>query len=188
MKFLILLALLVLLVVGYASTRPDTFRIERSVLIKASPEKIYPLITDFGKWQAWSPWEKKDPCDEAQPERPRQWRGRSVRLGGEQGCGFGHAWKWWKPPPSSLHPDQAGFSQALRGPQPGRVQRSMPKGDQTEVVWAMSGPSALDRQDHEPCSSAWRKWSGRTSSRGWRLIEGAGRKALRAEQTLKAPG
>ena len=60
----IALAILVLIAVilGYAATKPDTFRVERTTSIKASPEKIFPLISDFRQWTAWSPWEKKDPA------------------------------------------------------------------------------------------------------------------------------
>ena len=46
----------------YAATRPDTFRVERKLLIKAPPEKIQAEISDFHRWQAWSPYEKKDPA------------------------------------------------------------------------------------------------------------------------------
>ena len=46
----------------FAATKPDTFRVERSIAIKAPPEKIFPLINDFKRWDAWSPWEKKDPA------------------------------------------------------------------------------------------------------------------------------
>lgn len=49
------------LVLLIAAFRPDTFRVERSVAIKAAPEKIFPHLTDFQAWSAWSPWEKKDP-------------------------------------------------------------------------------------------------------------------------------
>jgi len=45
----------------YAATRPDTFRVERSISIKAPAEKIFPLINDFHQWEPWSPWEKVDP-------------------------------------------------------------------------------------------------------------------------------
>ena len=54
----ILLILVVVLI--YASTRPDRFRIERSVLVNVPPEKIFPLIHEFKQWEAWSPWEKLD--------------------------------------------------------------------------------------------------------------------------------
>lgn len=58
--FLLLLAVIVALC-GYAASRPDTFRVERSITINASPKAIYPLINDFHQWEAWSPWEKIDP-------------------------------------------------------------------------------------------------------------------------------
>ena len=44
----------------YAATRPDSFRLERSTVIKAPPEKVHSLIDDFHNWPSWSPWEKKD--------------------------------------------------------------------------------------------------------------------------------
>jgi uncharacterized protein YndB with AHSA1/START domain len=44
----------------YASMRPDTFRIERTAMIKSPPERIYAQISDLKAWAAWSPWEKKD--------------------------------------------------------------------------------------------------------------------------------
>jgi uncharacterized protein YndB with AHSA1/START domain len=56
------LTLLVLLAAlfAYAATKPDTFTVQRSTSIKAPPEKIYPLISDFHRWTAWSPYEKMD--------------------------------------------------------------------------------------------------------------------------------
>ncbi len=52
---------LVVAVLGYAATRPDAFRIERTARIQAPPERIYALIHDFHTWKSWSPWEKLDP-------------------------------------------------------------------------------------------------------------------------------
>ena len=62
LKF-IALALLaaILALLGFAATRPDTFRIERSTTIRATPEKVFALVNDFRQWEAWSPWEKIDP-------------------------------------------------------------------------------------------------------------------------------
>jgi uncharacterized protein YndB with AHSA1/START domain len=59
----IALALLALIgaVLVYAATRPDSFRVERSTTIHASPDKVYALIQDFKQWEAWSPWETIDP-------------------------------------------------------------------------------------------------------------------------------
>lgn len=58
---LILVVVALAAVLVYAATRPDSFRIARSLDIAAPPEKIYPLINDLHRWREWSPYEKKDP-------------------------------------------------------------------------------------------------------------------------------
>lgn len=58
----IIIVVLIAAVLIFAATKPDSFRIERAVTIKAPPEKIFALINDFHQWEAWSPWEKIDPA------------------------------------------------------------------------------------------------------------------------------
>ncbi|MDH5538102.1 MAG: SRPBCC family protein [Rhizobacter sp.] len=58
----LVLVVAVAAVLAFAATRPDTFRIQREVSIKAAPEVVFALINDFHRWQAWSPWEKLDPA------------------------------------------------------------------------------------------------------------------------------
>ena len=58
--------ILIALVVGvaalllYATTRPDTFRVQRAASIKATPDKVFAYVNDFRQWSTWSPWEKLD--------------------------------------------------------------------------------------------------------------------------------
>jgi uncharacterized protein YndB with AHSA1/START domain len=52
---------LLVALLGYALTKPDRFRVERTTSINAPPEQIFPFIVDFHRWSAWSPWEKLDP-------------------------------------------------------------------------------------------------------------------------------
>jgi len=52
---------IVAIILVIASTRPDTSTIERSAVIHAPAEKIFPHMNDFHAWGAWSPWEKMDP-------------------------------------------------------------------------------------------------------------------------------
>lgn len=65
LKFLLyaglVLALLVVVLLVVASQKPDHFRVERSALVDAPPERIYPLVEDFRLWSRWSPYEKLDP-------------------------------------------------------------------------------------------------------------------------------
>jgi uncharacterized protein YndB with AHSA1/START domain len=48
-------------VVLFAATKPNTFRVQRSVTIDAAPAKIFPLIDDFHNWSGWAPQDKEDP-------------------------------------------------------------------------------------------------------------------------------
>ena len=59
-KIIITVVVLIAAVLIFAATRPDMFSVQRAMLIKAPPEKIFPLINDFHNWSAWSPWEKLD--------------------------------------------------------------------------------------------------------------------------------
>lgn len=60
-KILGVIAVLLVLVLAYAATLPDSFRVERSTVIKAPPEKVFAYLNDFQKFGAWSPWEHIDP-------------------------------------------------------------------------------------------------------------------------------
>lgn len=57
---LIILAIIIALI--FAATKANTFRIERSINIKASPEKIFPFIIDFHHMKSWSAWGAIDPA------------------------------------------------------------------------------------------------------------------------------
>jgi hypothetical protein len=58
---LVVLAIIVV-VLGMAAMKPDSFSVRRSVTIKAPPEKIAPFLNDFHQWTSWSPWEHLDPA------------------------------------------------------------------------------------------------------------------------------
>jgi len=61
-----IIALIVLVaIVGvlvFATTRPDTFRIERSIVVNAPPQRVFEQVNDFNRWRAWSPFETLDPA------------------------------------------------------------------------------------------------------------------------------
>jgi len=62
MIIVIVIAVIIALVLLVAANRPDAFRIERKITIKAPPEQLFPLVNDFHRWKSWSPWEKMDPA------------------------------------------------------------------------------------------------------------------------------
>jgi hypothetical protein len=57
----VVLLLAIGIAVAFAATKPNSFRIERTTRIVAAPDRIYPLIDDFHRWTAWSPYENLDP-------------------------------------------------------------------------------------------------------------------------------
>jgi hypothetical protein len=60
-RFLIGLVLIVGGFLFFASTRPDTYRVERSIKIDAPATVVFSQLEDFKAWGAWSPWDKLDP-------------------------------------------------------------------------------------------------------------------------------
>jgi hypothetical protein len=55
---LIVVVLIIAAILSYALTKPDTFHVERSISIKAAPEKIFAVINDFHQWVLWTPYDK----------------------------------------------------------------------------------------------------------------------------------
>jgi len=60
LKIILVVVILVVAILVFAATRPNTFHVQRSVTIKASPEKIFPLINDLRAWDNWAPDDRKD--------------------------------------------------------------------------------------------------------------------------------
>ena len=58
----IVLAIAIAIILIVAATKPNTFSIQRATVVKAPPERIFPLINDFHQWGTWSPYENKDPA------------------------------------------------------------------------------------------------------------------------------
>jgi uncharacterized protein YndB with AHSA1/START domain len=59
--FAVAIAAVLAFAVIFAATRPNTFRVERSVTIDAPPKSIFPLIDDFHNWPGWAPQDNEDP-------------------------------------------------------------------------------------------------------------------------------
>ncbi len=132
-----LLAILVVAVLLYATTRPDSFRVQRSATIKAPPEKIAAVLGDFHGWQAWSPWEKMDPA------MKRNYGGA------EKGKGATYAWEGnSKVGQGRMEMTDATASRValdLDFLKPFETHNKVvftlvPKGEATEVTWMMQGP------------------------------------------------
>jgi uncharacterized protein YndB with AHSA1/START domain len=134
----LILVVLIVAVLLYAATRPDTFRIQRAVSINAPAEKIFQYINDFRKWVDWSPWERMD------PELKRSFSGTA--------SGQGSVYEWEGPkvgkgrmeiakisPPTSILID-LDFLKPFEAHNIAEFTLE-PSGSTTTVTWAMYGPS-----------------------------------------------
>lgn len=136
----IIAAVLIAGLLVYAATKPDTFRVERSVRIKAPAEEIFPLINNLQRWKSWSPYEKKDP------------EMKKTFSGAEEGPGAVYAWEGNKD-------IGKGRMEVLESVPPSKVTIKLdfvepfeahntaefilvPDGEATAVTWALQGPSS----------------------------------------------
>lgn len=85
LAFRVLLVLLVLLI-GIGLLLPASATIERSVLIQATPEEVFPHINGMRAFHAWSPWAATDAATEYSFSGPEQGVGSRMewRSGGTQ--------------------------------------------------------------------------------------------------------
>jgi uncharacterized protein YndB with AHSA1/START domain len=60
LKILLSIAVPIALILLFASTRSDSFRVQRSLSIAVPPEKIFALVDDFHNWTSWAPQDKED--------------------------------------------------------------------------------------------------------------------------------
>ena len=121
-----------------AITQPDSFKVQRSTDIHAPPEKIFPFIDDFARWQAWSPWDKKDPSMQRTLSTPPAGKGASYAWEGNDDVGKGRMTIVESTPPSRVA-IQLDFTAPFEAHND--VAFTMePKGASTQVTWTMQGP------------------------------------------------
>ena len=61
-KIVIALAAIVVVLVVVIATRPTEFRVQRSATLSAPVPVVFAQVNDFHKWEAWSPYVKRDPA------------------------------------------------------------------------------------------------------------------------------
>jgi uncharacterized protein YndB with AHSA1/START domain len=59
-RTLVVVAVLIAGVLIFAATKPKTFRIERTTMIDAPPERIFALLNDFHNWPMWETLDRRD--------------------------------------------------------------------------------------------------------------------------------
>jgi hypothetical protein len=132
-----LLVVVVGVVLAYAATKPDVFRVQRSASIKAPPEKIFPLINDFRSWSSWSPYEHKDPAMKKTFSGAAVGKGAIYEWEGDKNVGSGRI-----EIADTAPPNKVSIKLDMIKPFAAHNQvefRLEPRGDMTDVTWAMNG-------------------------------------------------
>jgi len=135
----IVVVVLVAAVLGFALTKPDSFRVQRTTNIKASPEKIFPLINDLHSWSSWSPWEKLDPSMKRTNSGAAMGQGAVYEWEGNSKVGKGRMEITEVSPPTKVT-IKLDFLKPIEGHNITEFTLE-PQGDSTNVTWAMRGPS-----------------------------------------------
>ncbi len=135
----IVVVIAILAVLGYASTRPNSFHIARSTVIQASPEKVYALIEDFHKWRAWSPYETLDPAMTRTYGGPVSGLGATYAWAGDGKAGAGRMEIVKAVSPRELDMS-LDFTKPFKAHHEA-IFTLVPEGDATRVTWAMEGAS-----------------------------------------------
>jgi carbon monoxide dehydrogenase subunit G len=134
---IVVLAVVVVLIL--AARKPDHFRVQRSASIDAPPERIFPLINDFHRWGAWSPYEHKDPDMKRTFSGAGSGRGSVYEWAGNSNVGSGRMEIVESSVPSKvaikldfLKPFEAHNTATFT---------MEPAGGATNVTWVMDGPT-----------------------------------------------
>jgi uncharacterized protein YndB with AHSA1/START domain len=89
LKILALAALFVVAVLILAATKPNTFRVQRSIDIHSQPEKIFVLIDDLHNRNLWEPQDREDSTTRVTYRGPTSGKGSPSEWNGTGKAGKG---------------------------------------------------------------------------------------------------
>jgi uncharacterized protein YndB with AHSA1/START domain len=123
----------------YAATKPDRGTTARSITIKASPERIFPLIDNLKQMNTWNPFVKTDPNLKGDYSGPDSGKGAHYAFDGNKNAGAGHITITDSVPASKV-------TMNLVMTRPFACDNIVeftlvPNDNTTTVTWAMSGPA-----------------------------------------------
>jgi uncharacterized protein YndB with AHSA1/START domain len=133
------LAIAIAIVLILAATKPDAFSVQRAIVIAAPAERVFPLINDFHRWGAWSPWENKDPAMQRSFTGAASGKGAVYGWEGNKNVGSGRMEILEADAPSKilikldfLKPFEAHNTAEFT---------MLPQGAGTHLTWVMRGPA-----------------------------------------------
>lgn len=132
---LMIVAALIVAILVFATTKPDTFAVSRSTTINADPERIFPLVNELRAHRSWSPFDQ-DAAMKRAYSGPDTGKGAMLAFdGGNSGAGSLSI-------TDTAAPSRIEMALVMIKPFKGNhvVEFTFePKDGATEVTWAMHG-------------------------------------------------
>jgi hypothetical protein len=120
----------------------ETYIVERSIVIAAPPERIYPQIADFHNWPSWSPWEGLDPDLERAYSGADSGTHAVYSWSGNRRAGQGRMEITAARAPSTVDIDLA-FEKPFRSRSSTAFEVSAEGPEASRVTWTMTGKKTL---------------------------------------------
>jgi Polyketide cyclase / dehydrase and lipid transport len=136
-KILIGLAAVIVVFAFVVALQPSDFRVVRSATIPTPAGIVFSQVNDFHKWEAWSPWAKKDPAAKNSFEGALSGTGAVFSWAGNREVGEGRMTLTESRPPELIR-IRLDFVKPFAGTNITEF-TFKPEGNQTVVTWSMSG-------------------------------------------------
>lgn len=134
------LVMLVILCIGLGvviTLQPDSYTVQRSVSMTASPAAVFAQVNDFAAWDRWSPWKRFDPNPKVAISVPSAGKGAIFSWSGNDRIGEGRLTILHSEDPELVVVEQT-FVRPFAGTT--RMEFAMvPQGGRTVVTWKMFG-------------------------------------------------
>jgi uncharacterized protein YndB with AHSA1/START domain len=140
-KLLAAVVVLLAAFLGFAATRPSSFRVERSARVAAPPALVYGHVADFAGWQAWSPWASLDPAMKTELSGTPGAPGASYAWSGNKAVGQGRMTL-----KDARAPERLAIDLEFIEPFASRNLTTFtfaPEDGGTRVTWIMEGPASF---------------------------------------------
>ena len=137
MLILASLAAIIALFVIIVATRPSDFRVSRSAVIAAPPEKVFPQVNELRNWEAWNPWGRLDPNCKMTYDGPPAGVGASYAWAGNNKVGEGRN-TITESKLYELVRFRLEFAKPMKATNTAEF-TFQPDGNQTIVTWTMTG-------------------------------------------------
>jgi uncharacterized protein YndB with AHSA1/START domain len=134
----VIIAIAIAAILVLAATKPDILSVQRSISIKAPPERIFAAINDFHRWRSWSPFEERDPGMKRSYSGAGSGKGAIYEWKGARNVGSGRMEILETAPNKTTI--KLDFFTPFEGHNTAEF-TVLPRGDATTLTWAMNGAS-----------------------------------------------